>query len=169
MIKSATSFSKIQALALTAVIFGSVVLAVPPKARAQSTEDRFHDLFVTAGYSAAFGAAMGAAVLAFVPDPGEKLSYISVGASLGFIGGSILGSYVIFQPMLTMGTPGGDQNLNPTDSKPVRQPLALLSKPDYWAQSQIDPHKMTLVLSPAIDGKTKKITQIESVLTLYRF
>ncbi len=66
----------------------------------QSTEERFQDLFVTAGYSTAFGAAMGAAFLAFTDDPASKLSYVAMGASLGFIGGSILGTYMIFSPMV---------------------------------------------------------------------
>lgn len=72
-----------------------------------STEERFQDLFVTAGYSAAFGAALGAAFLAFEPNPSEKLQYISVGASLGFIGGSIAGAYIIFQPMLAQDDKSG--------------------------------------------------------------
>jgi hypothetical protein len=69
------------------------------RALAEDTEERFHDLFITAGYATAFGAALGTAVLGLAPDPGQKMHYIYAGASLGFIGGSILGSYVIFSPM----------------------------------------------------------------------
>jgi hypothetical protein len=64
-----------------------------------STQERFQDLFVTAGYGTAFGAAMGAALLSFQSEPDQNLRYVAVGASLGFIGGSILGSYVVFSPV----------------------------------------------------------------------
>ena len=63
-----------------------------------STEDQFHELFITAGYSTAFGAALGAAVLGLQSDPSGKLGYIAVGASLGFIVGSFLGSYIVLAP-----------------------------------------------------------------------
>ncbi|MGE0174080.1 MAG: hypothetical protein AB7T49_14885 [Oligoflexales bacterium] len=69
-------------------------------ALAQSTENKFNDLFVTSGYAAAFGAALGASALAFKTHPENHLRYISVGASLGFIGGTIVGSYIIFSPGL---------------------------------------------------------------------
>lgn len=68
-------------------------------AKAQSTEERFQDLFVTAGYSTAFGAALGAAFLSFTSNPAQNVKYVAVGASAGFIGGSILGSYLIFSPV----------------------------------------------------------------------
>ena len=81
----------------------AVFLMVPTsKVQAQSTEERFQDLFVTAGYATAFGAALGAAMLSFVPDPASELRYVAIGASLGFIGGSVMGTYVIFSPMLSM-------------------------------------------------------------------
>lgn len=63
-------------------------------------EERFQDLFVTAGYCTAFGAAFGTALLAWTSEPAENLKYVAVGASMGFIGGSFLGSYVVFSPMI---------------------------------------------------------------------
>lgn len=63
-----------------------------------TTEERFQDLFVTAGYGAAFGAAFGAALLSFQPKPDQNLRYVAIGASVGFIGGSILGTYMIVSP-----------------------------------------------------------------------
>lgn len=85
--------------ALVAAALGTTALTAP-MAQAQSTEERFHDLFVTAGYCTAFGAALGTAFLAFKEDPSQNLRFVAIGASLGFIGGSILGSYVIFSPMV---------------------------------------------------------------------
>jgi hypothetical protein len=70
------------------------------EARSQTTEEQFHDLFVTAGYCTAFGAALGTAFMGLEDEPGNHLRYVYVGASLGFIGGSILGSYIIFAPAL---------------------------------------------------------------------
>jgi hypothetical protein len=75
-------------------------LSFAGSASAQSTEDRFNDLFVTAGYCTAFGAAIGTAFLGLTDDPSENLKYVATGASLGFLGGSVLGSYIIFSPGL---------------------------------------------------------------------
>ena len=63
-------------------------------------EELFQDVFVTAGYCTAFGAALGVAVVALHENPTDNLRYIAVGASLGFIGGSLLGTYVVFSPGL---------------------------------------------------------------------
>ena len=73
----------------------------PARAQMVSTEERFQDLFVTAGYGTAFGAAFGAALLSFQPNPSQNLRFVAIGASIGFIGGSLLGSYVIFSPVFT--------------------------------------------------------------------
>lgn len=74
-----------------------------PTLNAQSirAEERFQDLFVTAGYGTAFGAALGTALLSFQEEPNKKLRYIAVGASIGFIGGSLLGSYIVFSPVFS--------------------------------------------------------------------
>jgi hypothetical protein len=72
---------------------------------AQSTEDQFKDLFITAGYATAFGAALGAATLSFKSNPESHLRFIAVGASLGFFGGSVLGTYVAFSPAFTWNEP----------------------------------------------------------------
>lgn len=78
--------------------FALGALSVPCQAQVVSTEERFQDLFVTAGYGTAFGAAFGAALLSFTAKPQENLRFIALGASVGFIGGSLLGSYVVFTP-----------------------------------------------------------------------
>ena len=74
-----------------------------------ATEQHFHELFVTAGYSTAFGAALGAAALGLTENPGEKLQYIATGASLGFIMGSVVGTYVILAPAVSYGSSYGQQ------------------------------------------------------------
>lgn len=83
--------------------FFAVVLSFSPAtlAQAQSTEEKFQDLFVTAGYCTAMGAAVGTALLAWTEDPTANLRFVAMGASLGFLGGSFLGSYIIFSPGLT--------------------------------------------------------------------
>ena len=84
------------------LIINFALLANSRQAAAQATDERFQDLFVTAGYSTAFGAALGAAFLAFTDEPASQLRYVAMGASLGFIGGSILGTYIIFSPMFVV-------------------------------------------------------------------
>jgi hypothetical protein len=119
----------------------------PVPAAAQSTEERFHDLFVTAGYCTAFGAALGAAFLSFEANPASKLQYVAVGASLGFIGGSILGSYIIFSPMLSGETSDG------------RELMAVTSRVPEHA----------IVVQPWIDPASGDIHQVAAGLSLARF
>ena len=76
-----------------------------------STEEQFHDLFITAGYSTAFGAALGAAFIGLTSEPGDNLHYVAVGASLGFIAGSMLGTYILVSPSLV------EQNRNPSSTQ----------------------------------------------------
>ena len=91
---------KFSKLTLSLMVCGILFMS-SGQALAQSTEERFRDLFVTAGYATAFGAALGAATLSFKTNPENHLRFIAVGASLGFIGGSVLGSYVVFSPMFS--------------------------------------------------------------------
>ncbi len=72
-----------------------------------STEEQFHDLFLTAGYSTAFGAALGAAFIGLSQEPEANLHYIAVGASIGFISGSMLGTYIMVAPSFTHAQAGG--------------------------------------------------------------
>ena len=61
-----------------------------------TTTEKFNNLFTTAGYSTAFGAALGAAVLGLSKKPSTNLRYIGIGASIGFISGSLLGVLTSF-------------------------------------------------------------------------
>jgi hypothetical protein len=137
-----------------------LTLAISPNvafAQSQfSTEERFHDLFKTAGYSTAFGAALGAALLSFTPNPAAELRYVAIGASLGFIGGSALGTWMIFQPMFVE---------NRTSSSSM-----LLAANDHQTG--------TFVLTPAFErnrpasgqgGVMQRFSGIQGSLTLARF
>jgi len=114
-------------------------------------EERFQDLFVTAGYCTAFGAALGTAYLAFTSDPASNLRYVAMGASLGFIGGSILGSYVIFSPMIA----ADDRQVSPLERDTL---LASQSIPEH-----------AFALRPIFDAHTHALTSIEGGTTLLRF
>ncbi len=102
--KSIVSFTALAVLAWSTA-------SSPARAQMVSTEERFQDLFVTAGYGTAFGAAFGAALLSFQAKPDQNLRFVAIGASVGFIGGSLLGSYLIFTPVFTEA-----QNSQPTPS-----------------------------------------------------
>ena len=86
-----------------------------------STEQRFQDLFITAGYATAYGAAMGAAFLGLTNNPASKTKYIAIGASLGFISGSILGTYVAFSPILQ----GGSNQIGQVPERSSDQPVGI--------------------------------------------
>ena len=88
-------------------------LPLPSRAYGQSSlESSFQDMFVTAGYSAAAGAAIGAAALAFQDNPGRNLKFISIGASVGFVGGLLFGGWVALSPALAEG-PSQLETLSP--------------------------------------------------------
>ncbi len=86
-------------LLFASLSLSSSLISANCQAQMLSTEERFQDLFVTAGYGAAFGAAFGAALLSFQPKPDKNLKFVAIGASVGFITGSFLGSYLIFAPV----------------------------------------------------------------------
>ncbi|MBP6217911.1 MAG: hypothetical protein KA436_04940 [Oligoflexales bacterium] len=88
------------------LVMGSIsLLGIPQTGLATqiqiSTEKKFQDVFITAGYSTALGAALGAATVGLSSNPNGKLRYIAVGASIGFISGSFLGSYVVLSPIFS--------------------------------------------------------------------
>jgi len=127
----------------------SVLVLAPFAAtvQAQSSEEKFQDIFITAGYATAFGAALGAASLSFFAEPASHLRLIAIGASLGFIGGSILGSYVVFAPVVGTVDPMSTDTLLTSGHVPERG----------------------LALRPAIDLTTRKLTSLEGAITLANF
>ena len=129
----------------------SMMLGYGSSARAAAEpnmEERFQDLFITAGYCTAFGAAFGTAMLAWTSEPAENLKYVAVGASMGFIGGSILGTYVVFSPLIV------DSSRPTTDSRP-----------DLLAS-----HKSAgISLQPIWDGSKRALTGVAGSVTLATF
>jgi hypothetical protein len=116
-------------------------------ASAQSTEERFQDLFVTAGYATAFGAAIGTACLAWTADPASNLKFVAIGASVGFLGGSILGSYIIFSPLVGDATQPQESTL-----------LAGGTVPGHG-----------IVVRPVFDRTSHSLTAVEGGMTLLNF
>jgi hypothetical protein len=107
-------------------------------------EDRFQDMFVTAGYSAAAGAAVGAAVLTLQDKPVKHLKFISIGASLGFLSGTVFGGWMALAPILV------------ENSQPIA-PSLVGAKP-----SQI-------MLRPWIDLGSKSLKGVEAGAVLAQF
>lgn len=87
---------KTPSFCLIGLIFSLLPLSL--NAQVISTEERFQDLFLSAGYGTAYGAAFGAALLSFQKQPQENLKFVAIGASVGFLTGSLLGSYIILSP-----------------------------------------------------------------------
>lgn len=121
-------------------------LGTSSPAAAQSNDERFHDLFVTTGYTTALGAALGAAALTFKTHPENHLRFVAVGASLGFIGGTAAGSYMIFSPVVW----------NDRDQRP--ESLANLDLPV---------HK--LVVRPYFSAQTHQLNALEAAWNVMRF
>lgn len=112
-----------RALLLVGLSLSSSFISNTCHAQMITTEERFQDLFVTAGYGAAFGAAFGAALLSFQPKPDKNLKFVAIGASVGFITGSIMGSYMIFSPVA--GTFEDAQTYAFNDSSMQKSPLRI--------------------------------------------
>jgi hypothetical protein len=87
-----------QKILVAAIAAGFLLL--PRNGRADiETEEKFETVFVTAGYSTALGAGIGLALIAFTPDPGDRMQrYIATGAATGFLAGSALGGYLVLRP-----------------------------------------------------------------------
>ncbi len=128
------------------IVLAFAMTTRPVLAEASATEERFQDLFITAGYCSAFGAAFGTALLAFTAEPTENLRYVAVGASLGFIGGTALGSYIIFSPMVASSHLPNPQ-LALGDGLPARK----------------------LLVRPTFDTASNRFRSIEGALTLANF
>jgi hypothetical protein len=115
-----------------------------------TTEQQFHDLFVTAGYSTAFGAALGAAFAGLSDKPGNKFRYIAKGASLGFITGSLFGTYLSFTPTFV------DNGFDPKEAQLVG-----------GEQNADTPY--SVVISPVYNTEKHKLSFLSANLVLLRF
>ena len=141
-----------------------VIYLTPNNAQAQTTEERFQDLFVTAGYATAFGAALGAAMLSFVPDPASELRYVAYGASLGFIGGSVMGTYIIFSPMLSM-----ENHPSETSHYALQWHQDSARSPQSLAYNSPRSGQPGLVVRPVFTSKTGQLESLTGAWTLATF
>ena len=82
------------------IIFFFLSLPTTAMAKVEVDPRKMHDLLVIASYSTALGAAVGAAMLAFTEKPSKNFSYLYRGAAIGFLSGAVIGSYVVFSPLL---------------------------------------------------------------------
>ncbi|MDE3269706.1 MAG: hypothetical protein OYH77_05425 [Pseudomonadota bacterium] len=132
---------------------GLSVALVAGKARAEVVVDphKMHDLIVIAGYSTAIGAAVGAAMLAFTDKPGKHISYLYRGAAIGFLGGALVGSYVVFSPLLMP-----EPNYSSTD---------MSERLNYVPDPQLLGAK--LVISPVLSGL--ELREVAAKFTLAQF
>ncbi len=137
----ASSFKRVLCTAM--LMMGSVV--AEPLLADSDLEVKFQDMFVTAGYSAAAGAAIGAAILTFEDEPTKHLRFISIGASLGFLGGTALGAWYTVIPAFV------------DNQRPSAAPMV------------IDGSSSKLVLRPWFDITRKKITGLEAGAVLASF
>lgn len=82
------------------IAIAACALLLPKTGRADvETEEKFETVFISAGYSTALGAGIGLALLAFTPDPGNRMQrYIATGAATGFLAGATLGGYLVLRP-----------------------------------------------------------------------
>jgi hypothetical protein len=131
-----------------ALIFAvGLATATPAAFAGTNTEEKFQDLFVTAGYCTGYGAAIGAAILAFNEHPADNLRFVAMGASLGFIGGTLLGSYIVFSPGFTENASGDGSTLLAGGALP----------------------RQGLVLRPVVDVKHGGVAGVETGMTLLNF
>lgn len=138
---------RLQRLFAHAVILFALGRSPLASAAEPPLEEKFQDLFVTAGYCTAFGAALGTAFLAWTDDPAANLKYVAMGASLGFLGGSVLGTYIIFSPGVAMDAAPADGQL-----------LSQVAIPDHG-----------LVVRPVFREHTWQLQSLEAGTTLARF
>lgn len=121
------------------------------ESRAETTDERFRDLLLTASYSTAIGAALGAALLTFTDRPSENLAYIARGAAIGFLSGALIGSVLVFSPLF-------------------------IEEPFYSDSTATD--RLDLVLDPALVGRRLtlspvisdwRVVEVATKVVLYRF
>ncbi len=133
--------------------FGSIA-----KAETMTLEQKYQNVFVSAGYATALGAAVGAAMLSFKDEPTDHLRYVAVGASVGFFAGTMFGTYMVVAPSFAL------DNHSEDDSKLVN------SKIDRLPRS-IDSRyeERTLVVKPTVSSKHQTIKSLEAGMILAKF
>ena len=126
----------------------SVGLMLTVSGRAETSDERFRSLLVTAGYSTLIGAMFGAAILPFTDKPMNNTPYIFRGAAIGFLGGALVGSFLIFSPLFI-------------EDDPVFSNSYLDRIPE--------PTTAIVTISPLISYSDWRLRGIVSRWTIYRF
>lgn len=117
------------------------------KAQAQ-TEAR--EFVMSCTYGVMAGTLVGAALLAFTDQPGENLSRVARGASLGLYTGIALGLYVIY------GVPSESED-----------PTATNGPSANWKRKS-DSHA-PMALLPKVEGLRSQITGVEILAPVFTF
>lgn len=129
----------------------SCILFSPQNANSQSLEERIHDVFITAGYSTVIGACAGATMASMAEESTSNFRLIAAGASIGFFGGTLFGSYVVFSPLIAQNPQKEHMN---------------------FSTGAIDPkisQSTRLVLSPHISIDSQKISSITGRYIFWTF
>lgn len=132
---------------LWSILFG-VGLMFAVNGRGETSDERFRSLLVTAGYSTLIGAMFGAAILPFTDRPMNNTPYIFQGAAIGFLGGALIGSVLIFSPLFI-------------EDDPVFSNSYLDRLPE--------PATVRVAISPLISYSDWRLRGIAGRWTIYRF
>src|SRR5882757_5447774 len=84
---------------ITSVLFimgPQSAIAAPPPGGPPSPDNSAREFITSCTYGVLAGTLVGAASLAFVDKPGDNLSHVARGASLGLYAGILLGLYVVY-------------------------------------------------------------------------
>lgn len=135
---------------VTLFLCGMGLFTGPAQAATMTLEQKYQDVFVSAGYSTALGAAVGAALLAFKEEPSDHLRYIAVGASIGFFAGTAFGTYMVVAPSFA-------------DNSKEDSSMAQL---DY---SLAGAQERQLIVQPAVDTNRWTFTGVEAGMILAKF
>lgn len=132
------------------VVLFSIGLTFAVGGRAETSEQRFRSLLVTTGYSTLIGAMFGAAILPFTDRPMDNPKYIFQGAAIGFLGGALIGSVLIFSPLFIEDDP--------------------VFSNSYLDRIPEPPTPETIVtISPLVSYSNWRVHGIASRWTIYRF
>ena len=134
---------------LSLLILTSFWIAGSASAATMNLEQRYQDVFVSAGYATAMGAAVGAAILVFQEDPTDHLRYVALGASIGFFAGTAFGTYVAVAPAFASTHDG-----------------TALGRPDYLAAGASE---RQLILQPVVQTNTWRLSGLEAGMVLAKF
>jgi hypothetical protein len=108
------------------------------QAATMTLEQKYQDVFVSAGYGTAMGAAMGAAMLSFRDHPEDHLRYIAIGASIGFFSGTVFGTYVTVAPSFASQQPSNDKSDFSVTSLEGRRERELVVKPTFNLKGSLE-------------------------------